>query len=228
MLTSSSFILARTIQKPDSAKTHAATQSPGTSRELAGVWKRSARPPDNARRYTRFELTLALPTQGLVMTPWGEEKFKAHKPNVGPNPVPIKDSNDPDLKMLSSGCAARLSRTRRADSKSFQSAGRVVMVYEYNHIAREIYMDGRKHSEDMVPSWMGDSIGKWERNALVVDTVGFNDQTWLDYSGHPHPATLCTLSNASSAPIMTLCNSTSRSKTRKHTQSPGEDGSFST
>jgi hypothetical protein len=33
---------------------------------------------------------------------------------------------------------------------------------------------------------MGDSIGKWEGDTLVVDTVGFNDKTWLDNDGHPH------------------------------------------
>jgi hypothetical protein len=62
----------------------------------------------------------------------------------------------------------------------------MVMVFEYDHFVRQIYADGRKHAEEPVPTWMGDSIGRWEGNTLVVDTVGFNDQTWLDYSGHPH------------------------------------------
>jgi hypothetical protein len=180
-----SFILAQSIQRADGAKTNAATRNQATPRDLAGVWKRSARPPDNARRYTKFELTLALPVQGLELTPWGEAKFKANKPNVGPNPVPIKDSNDPDLKCFPPG-VPRVFLERAEPFEIIQSTGRVVLVYEYNHIAREIYVDGRKHSEDLVPTWMGDSIGRWEGNTLVVDTVGFNDQTWLDYSGHPH------------------------------------------
>jgi hypothetical protein len=36
------------------------------------------------------------------------------------------------------------------------------------------------------PTWFGDSIGKWEGDTLVVDTVGLNDRTWLDTAGHEH------------------------------------------
>jgi hypothetical protein len=36
------------------------------------------------------------------------------------------------------------------------------------------------------PAWFGYSIGKWEGDTFVVETAGFNDQTWLDDSGHPH------------------------------------------
>ena len=60
------------------------------------------------------------------------------------------------------------------------------MLFEYDHFVRQIFTDGRKHPEDMVPSWMGDSIGKWEGDTLVVDSIGFNDKTWLDQVGHPH------------------------------------------
>ena len=67
-----------------------------------------------------------------------------------------------------------------------QIPGRVVMLFEYDHFVRQIFTDGRQHVQDMPPSWMGDSIGKWEGNTLVVDTTGFNDKTWLDLVGHPH------------------------------------------
>jgi hypothetical protein len=53
-------------------------------------------------------------------------------------------------------------------------------------MVRQIFTDGRQHSEDITPSFMGDSIGKWEGDTLVVDTVGFNDKTWLDGEGLPH------------------------------------------
>ena len=67
-----------------------------------------------------------------------------------------------------------------------QIPGRVIMFFEYDHFVRQIFTDGRQHSQDLTPSWMGDSIGKWEGDTLVVDTVGFNDKTWLDGDGHPH------------------------------------------
>lgn len=48
----------------------------------------------------------------------------------------------------------------------------------------QIFLDGRAHSKDAFPSWMGDSVGRWERDALVVDTVGFNTQSWIRV--YPH------------------------------------------
>ena len=47
-------------------------------------------------------------------------------------------------------------------------------------------MDGRKHPEDPDPTWFGHSIGWWEGDTLVIDTVGFNDKFWMDRRGHPH------------------------------------------
>ena len=60
---------------------------------------------------------------------------------------------------------------------------------------RVIYMDGRKHppSDQMVPSWWGHSIGRWEGDTLVVDTVGYNDKFWFDSRGTPHTEQLHTI-----------------------------------
>ena len=45
---------------------------------------------------------------------------------------------------------------------------------------REIYLDGREHPKNFYPSWMGHSVGHWEGDTLVVDTIGFNDLGWLE------------------------------------------------
>lgn len=50
----------------------------------------------------------------------------------------------------------------------------------------QIYLDGRAHPSDPNPAWYGNSIGKWEGDTLVVDRVGFNEQSWLDQDAHPH------------------------------------------
>ena len=67
---------------------------------------------------------------------------------------------------------------------------RIVMIFEgATHIWREIYMDGRKFPEgDLLnPTYLGYSIGHWEgKDTLVVENTGFNENTWLDYFGHPH------------------------------------------
>jgi hypothetical protein len=51
---------------------------------------------------------------------------------------------------------------------------------------RVIYMDGRPHPVDPIPTWWGHSIGQWDGDTLVVDTVGYNDKFWMDSRGTPH------------------------------------------
>ena len=67
-------------------------------------------------------------------------------------------------------------------------------LFEGNiHSYRQIFMDGRKHPDDPDPTWYGHSIGRWEGDTLVVDTVGFNDKFWFDFRGHPHTEKLHTI-----------------------------------
>jgi len=54
------------------------------------------------------------------------------------------------------------------------------------HTFRTVYMDGRQHPKDLVPSYYGHSIGRWEGDTLVVDTIGFNEGFWMDRAGSPH------------------------------------------
>ena len=61
------------------------------------------------------------------------------------------------------------------------------------HTFRTIYMDGRTHPKDLQPSYYGHSIGRFEGDVLVVDTVGFNEKFWLDRRGLPHTPALHTL-----------------------------------
>ncbi len=56
-------------------------------------------------------------------------------------------------------------------------------------------MDGRKHPDpdDVIPTWWGHSIGHWEGDTLVIDTVGYNDKSWFDARGTPHTDKLHTI-----------------------------------
>ena len=65
----------------------------------------------------------------------------------------------------------------------------IILFEAYNHY-RQIFTDGRPLPTDPQPSWLGYSVGRWEGNAFVVETNGFNDQTWLDDGGHPHSEAL--------------------------------------
>ena len=67
------------------------------------------------------------------------------------------------------------------------NATHIFMLQEGNaHTYRQIFMDGRTHPDDPSPTWYGHSIGRWDGDALVIDTVGLNDKFWLDGSGTPH------------------------------------------
>jgi hypothetical protein len=70
------------------------------------------------------------------------------------------------------------------------SSQRIIMIFEgASHTWREIYMDGRQHptGEALNPTFLGNSIGHYDGpDKLVVDVVGFNEESWLDYFGHPH------------------------------------------
>jgi hypothetical protein len=65
---------------------------------------------------------------------------------------------------------------------------RIIYLFDVGgpHTVRMIYMDGRPHPAKLEPSYYGHSIGKWEGDTLVVDTVGFNERFWLDRAGSPH------------------------------------------
>jgi len=62
----------------------------------------------------------------------------------------------------------------------------IFILEEAMHGFRQIFMDGRSHPADVESSWMGHSVGRWEGDTLVVDTIGYNELSWLDGAGHLH------------------------------------------
>jgi len=70
--------------------------------------------------------------------------------------------------------------------KIIQTPGVILVLYEVETTFRQVFTDGRKQVIDPMPSWNGYSVGKWEGDTLVVDTVGFNSLGWLDARGHGH------------------------------------------
>jgi hypothetical protein len=71
--------------------------------------------------------------------------------------------------------------------KVIQTPTLLVFLFESDPHYRQVYLDGRAHPPDLDPTWMGHSIGRWEGDTLVVETVGFNDKSWIDFpGGFPH------------------------------------------
>jgi hypothetical protein len=169
-------VFAQTKQPGNQAK----TLHSGPARDLSGVWMLDA-PPANALQYWIYELNLEEPP----MTPWGEAQYKAHKSSFGSHPYSLDETNDPVLR----GCLPP--GVPRVYMHPFpfqivQTPGEILMLFEVDSLRREIYTDGKPRDTGLVPLWMGDSIGHWEGDTLVVDAVNFNDKTWLDRVGHPH------------------------------------------
>jgi hypothetical protein len=75
-----------------------------------------------------------------------------------------------------------------------QDRDRILVIFEGGgHVWREIHMDGRPHPEGVNPTYFGHSVGHWEGDTLVVDTVGYNEKTWLDFGGYMHTEQLHTV-----------------------------------
>ena len=73
---------------------------------------------------------------------------------------------------------------------------------------RVIYMDGRKHPDPNIslPTWWGHSVGRWDGDTLVIDTVGYNDKFWFDAVGTPHTEKLHTIERFTRLSYGTLVN----------------------
>jgi hypothetical protein len=69
--------------------------------------------------------------------------------------------------------------------KMVQTPGLILVMHEVDSLTRQIYTDGRQLPTDPSPSWLGSSVGRWENDTLIVETIGLNDKVWLDGVGHP-------------------------------------------
>jgi len=96
---------------------------------------------------------------------------------------------DPEGYCLPPGGPRMMATPYPAEIIQLPEQKRIIMIFEgATHIWREISMDGREHpkGDALNPTYLGHSVGRWEGDTLVVDVVGFNEATWLDYFGHPH------------------------------------------
>jgi hypothetical protein len=66
-----------------------------------------------------------------------------------------------------------------------QKPERLAFLFESNNVFHVVFTDGRDHPKDLEPNWLGHSVGKWEGDTLVIDTIGFNGKTYIDTAEHP-------------------------------------------
>jgi len=146
---------------------------PHDPHDLSGVW--------NARRGYGGN---SFDRQGPEMTPWAQQQFKAAKASNG-GEFTLETTNDPVIAKCFPPGTPRI-YLQPFPMQVVQTPKETFFLYEYDHTVRYVFTDGRKHPDDVTPTYMGHSIGHWEGDIFVVDTVGFNEQTWLDRVGHPH------------------------------------------
>jgi hypothetical protein len=88
-----------------------------------------------------------------------------------------------------------------------QQKDRIVVIFEGGaHVWREIHMDGRPlpDPKDITPTYFGYSVGHWEGDTLVVETVGFNEKTWLNFGGYMHTDQMRTVERITRPNLNTL------------------------
>ncbi|HEY7335292.1 MAG TPA: hypothetical protein VH639_10430 [Bryobacteraceae bacterium] len=99
-----------------------------------------------------------------------------------------RNIDDPTARCLPAGIP-RLHSLGLFPMQIVQTPTQIVMLYEYTNVFRVIPLNA-KHPDDIVPTYMGDSVGRWEGDTLVVDMTGFNDRTWLAGAGTFHTEAL--------------------------------------
>ena len=133
--------------------------------DLSGIWT-----PDATFIYN-IESALKK-GEKLPLQPWAE-KLAAQR----------MSKDDPEANCLPTG----VPRMAPYPWRIVQTPTHLFFLFEGNiHSYRQIFIDGRKHPADLDPTWYGDSIGSWDGDTMVIDTIGFNDKFWFDFAGHPH------------------------------------------
>jgi hypothetical protein len=137
--------------------------------DLSGFWV-----PTVAVKHL-LNLAADLKPGEVPLQPWAEAVYKERIETNGkdhpgvrcwPSGIPEKDNIPDGLKLV-------------------QTPDLVLLLHESRTIYRQIFTDGRPLPRDPQPTWMGYSIGKWENDTFVVQTIGQNGRTWLDMRGLP-------------------------------------------
>jgi hypothetical protein len=161
-------------------------------KDLNGIWGRAGGGGgQGAGTQAKADAKGFMPDGGLMtewgpsspLTPKGLAQVNGNKSGKGPRQVPPAFAND----LLGDANPPGLLRAL-VYGRPFQMIvlpDKIVMLFEWTRVWREIWMDGRQPVEDIGPFWYGMSAGKWAGDTLVVDTVGLDARAWMDQWGSP-------------------------------------------
>src|SRR5579862_4650527 len=140
--------------------------------DLSGVWQA------DGQTYF-FDLAAGLKPEDVPIMPWAKALQQKRLEN--------EHGEDPLGHCLPHG-VPRVNTIGLFPFKIIQTSGLVVILYEQFNLFRQVFLDGRKLANDVNPTWLGYSTGKWDGNTLVVEATGFNGKAWLD-TANGRPAT---------------------------------------
>ncbi len=158
--------------KPVLGEAGPAPRLPDGKPDLSGPWQPNA---------IRENVNLKATGVDIPFKPEAEALYKSRLADLG--------KDDPEARCLPPG-VPRLTTTPYP-FRFLQVPGLIVIIYEGgSQTFRQIFTDGRPHSKFAEELWNGDSVGWWEGDTLVIETLGFNDKTWIDAAGVPHSTEL--------------------------------------
>jgi hypothetical protein len=142
-----------------------AESAPAPAHDLTGVWM-MRNPPGSQRGFTNYTFTKDLPE----LTPWAAAKYAEAKASNG-GQYTLKTTNDPVLTRCDPPGVPRV-YFHPYPFEFVHTPKYTLMLYEYDHMVRRIYTDGRPIPKDPELLWMGTSVGHWDGDTtMVVDTV---------------------------------------------------------
>jgi hypothetical protein len=125
-------------------------------------------------------------------TPAGRERLLKNLPSYGRRQVPPRLGNDPQMMCDPMGVPRILNGQVKDPHATLEIAmlpDRMLQMVQWHHHWREVWTDGRalpKLDANLQPTWNGYSVGRWDGDTFVVDSVGFDERSWLDHNGYPH------------------------------------------
>ena len=149
--------------------------------DLSGIWSVAATAGGGPSYLSNIARDLP---GGPPLQPWAKALHDQRKAAEG--------AGRPSERCLPHGIPDAM-MVRNLPFKIIQNRDVTVILYEEFNNWRQIFTDGRTHPVDPEPAWFGYSVGRWDGDTLVVETMGFNDQSWLDDYGTPHSEALRTI-----------------------------------
>jgi hypothetical protein len=140
--------------------------------DLSGIWRPSVNPV--AVRSLQEDIARAL--REVPMQPWAAKLYEERKATQG--------REHPRVRCLPRGVPNAMV-WRGGPFKFVHTPGLTLILFEEFVTFRQVFTDGRSLPADPQPAWWGYSVGRWERDAFVIETAGFKELSWLDFDGHP-------------------------------------------